>query len=52
MEKKISYRFLNTKEGQKQAHEKFNEMKSSGLNPMMTWGVKWIIIQTDYIEES
>lgn len=51
MEKKISYRFLNTKEGQEKAHAMFEEMQSKGLNPSMCWGVKWIIVQTDYIEE-
>lgn len=50
MERKISYRFLNTQEGQNEAHAKYNELKGNGLKPTLTMGVKWIIVQTDYIE--
>ena len=51
MEQKLSYRFLNTSEGQKEAHNKYDELEGEGLKPTFCMGVKWIIVQTDYVAE-
>lgn len=51
METKLSFRFLNTKEGQDKAHAKYKELCEQGHTTYMTIGAKYVIVHTEYFEE-